>query len=545
MTIRGLKYLVLLAFTLLIVAISSFWFSGPSFREKDVVLELEGPTQVSSGEEVVYKLKYENQTRSTLRNLDFTFSYPGGSTVLIDGQVKENYSEDFEIKELIPGEKGEREFKAFLIGEKGNIKVSKINVLFNAGSLTSSFEKSSSLSTTIVSTPIVLTLVAPPNIISGGLADYILDYRNESEEDASDLIVELDYPDGFNHSNFSPSPESGNNTWLVKSLIKRSGGRISVGGVLTGKEGEHKIVSVKLKRKIGGDYVVYQTASADTVISNPLLDLEVSANNSSDYSASLGERLNYLIKYRNSHRESLTGLNLTVKLEGDTFDFSSLDTRGGLFDESSKTITWDSSVIPVFYNLPSKANGQVNFSVNLKSSFSSALPGASQDKFVKVSAKLGTFNVPPGIDGNEVSVSASNVAKIGSQPTFNQSFNYEESDKSFTIYWQLTNPGNESENVRVTAKLSSGMEWGNVSQATEGQVAPAFNSGSSEVTWDLGKLPYGTGVLRPKYEASFVVKTKEPSGSDSVLVLESSQFKATDSFTKQDIVLNKGNLNSN
>ena len=57
MTTRVLKYLVLLAFLLLIVAISSFWFSGPSFREGDVILEIDGPTQAVSGEEVVYKLK--------------------------------------------------------------------------------------------------------------------------------------------------------------------------------------------------------------------------------------------------------------------------------------------------------------------------------------------------------------------------------------------------------------------------------------------------------------------------------------------------------
>ena len=79
-----LKYLILLAFVLLIAAISSFWFSGPSFREKDVVFELDGPTQITSGEEVVYKLKYANETRSTLYDLEFDFLYPEGSVVLID-----------------------------------------------------------------------------------------------------------------------------------------------------------------------------------------------------------------------------------------------------------------------------------------------------------------------------------------------------------------------------------------------------------------------------------------------------------------------------
>src|SRR3989344_5792717 len=103
MTNRVLKYLVLLAFGLLIVAISSFWFSGTSFKESDVVLELEGPTQVSSGEEVIYKLKYENKTRSTLHDLNFVFFYPEGSKVLTEGGIKEDHIEDFKIEELSPG----------------------------------------------------------------------------------------------------------------------------------------------------------------------------------------------------------------------------------------------------------------------------------------------------------------------------------------------------------------------------------------------------------------------------------------------------------
>src|SRR3989338_5067022 len=189
MSSKILKYLVLLAFVLLIVAISSFWFTGPSFRERDVVFELEGPTQITSGEEVVYKLKYENETRSTLYDLDFDFLYPEGSAVLIDGKIFEDYSEDFKVDELASGEKGEKEFRAFLIGERGSIKVAKSIFSFRAGNLSSTFEKSTTLSTTITSTPITVTLVAPPSTVSGASIQYILDYRNTSGEDASDLIL--------------------------------------------------------------------------------------------------------------------------------------------------------------------------------------------------------------------------------------------------------------------------------------------------------------------------------------------------------------------
>ncbi|MDP3696748.1 MAG: hypothetical protein Q8R55_01820 [Candidatus Taylorbacteria bacterium] len=560
MTTRVLKYLVLLAFALLIVAISSFWFSGPSFREGDVIFKLEGPTQISAGEEAAYKLKYSNETRSALHNLDLVFFYPEGSTVLVNGGVEEDYVEDFKIEELAPGEKGEKEFRAFLVGERGNIKIAKAVLTYKAGNLTSSFEKNVTLSTTIVSTPISLTLVAPPSAVSGGTIQYILDYRNESGEDVSDLILELDYPDGFRSQNFEPQPSSGNNSWSVKSLKKGVGGRISVTGVLSGNEGESQVVSAKLKLKVGGKYIDHQKVSVATVISNPALGLDITVNNSSDYSASLGDRLSYTVKYRNNSNIVFSGMNLVVKLEGDMFDLSNLDTRGGFFDDVTKTITWNTSAVPEFANLFPNTGGQINFYITVRSSFPTAVPGSSQDRFIKITAKFGTPNVPIGVDSSEVAVSSSLVIRVGTQPSFNQLAYYNDPDFSsfgplpprvgeetaFTFHWQLTNPGNDAENVKIVAKLSPNIQWANLVKAADGQAVPSFNPNTNEVTWDMGRLPYGTGIFTPKYEASFQLKARPSSTQvgNVIPLIESARFTGNDSFTKQSLIINKGSLSS-
>lgn len=558
---KALKYLILLAFVLLIIAISSFWFNTPSFKEGDVVLELEGPTQAVSGEEAVYTLKYANETRSVLHDIDLVFFYPEGAAISKDGKIIEDHSEDFTIDELASGEKGEKEFRAFLIGEKGNIKIAKAIFSFKAGNLNSGFEKSVSLSTTIVSTPIVLTLVAPPNVISGENIQYILDYRNTADEDFSDLTLEFDYPDGFTSREFSSNPDKGNNNWSIKSLKKGSGSRISIGGILDGREGESKVVSVTLKRKISGEYVDYQKTSVATVISSPVLGLEVSVNNTTDYLASLGDRLNYAIKYSNNSNVNFFGMNLVVKFEGDTFDFSSLDTRGGFFDDSTKTITWNSSVVPDFGNFTPGVNGKINFSLPLKLSFPSAIPGSSQDKFVKMSVKFGTDNVPTGFESDGVYISSSLVTKITTQPAFNQAIYYDDpnfgssgplpmkvgEETFFTVRWLLTNPGNDVENIKVTTKLPPGVEWADMTWTNNDLPQPVFNPNSFQITWSLPKLPYGSGVFTEKYEGRFRIKIKptDQQKSSSVQLVDGVQFTGTDSFTKQDIVINKNGITSN
>lgn len=559
MTTRVLKYLVLIAFLLLIVAISSFWFSQPSFREGDVILEIDGPTQAASGEEVIYKLKYINKTRSILYDLDFSFSYPEGSTILIDGKVYENHAKNFKIEELTPGNGGEKEFQMFLVGERGSVKITKATLSFKAGNITSSFEKTKLLSTTIVSTPVSLTLSAPPTIAPGDPIQYVLDYRNESDEDISDLILDFDYPDDFSSKNFDPQPESGNNLWLIKLLKKGSGGRISVDGVLSGSEGDNRIVSAKLKRKIGDQYIDYQKISAATVISNPILGIEVLANNSSDYTASLGDKLNYRIKYRNNSNFDLSGMNLEVRLEGDMFELSKLDTRGGFFDSTSKVIRWDFGANPDFANLSANAKGQIDFDIAIKSIFPSTSV-TSRDRFVKVTAKLNAPNVNGEFERDETSVSASLITRIWAQPTFNQSVYYNDSDFGssgplplvageetlLTVHWQLANPGNETENVKIIAKLPLGVEWTNMVKTIDDKPAPLFNPDTSEVTWLLSKLPYGTGSYTPKYETSFQIKVKpnDSQKGNTISILENVQFTGTDSFTKQGIIINGNNLSS-
>ena len=61
-----LKWLVLLALLLLIVSFVSFWFGRPSFSEAGAVLKLDGPSQVSVGDEVTYKLTIGNDSRVDL-----------------------------------------------------------------------------------------------------------------------------------------------------------------------------------------------------------------------------------------------------------------------------------------------------------------------------------------------------------------------------------------------------------------------------------------------------------------------------------------------
>src|SRR6266511_5831402 len=94
---RVLKWLIALALVLFLVAVARFWFGRSSFAERDVVLLLEGPSQASSGDEVTYKLKYRNNTRVDLTNMEFRFFYPDDSIVITEGTFSDDLSHGFTV----------------------------------------------------------------------------------------------------------------------------------------------------------------------------------------------------------------------------------------------------------------------------------------------------------------------------------------------------------------------------------------------------------------------------------------------------------------
>ncbi|HVZ11338.1 MAG TPA: hypothetical protein VG941_02930 [Candidatus Paceibacterota bacterium] len=560
MSHKVLKWLIALAVALGVVAALLFYFGSSSFSESRVVLKIDGPTQASVGDEVVYKISYENTTKTTLHDLNFTFTYPDGAVIMKDGSVVNNPSRIETVKSdtLGAGESQTQEYHAFLVGDRGNIKTAKAVLSFNAGSIRSSFEKDATLSTTITSVPVTITAVAPPNASPDQSISYIVDYRNDSANTISGLQLVFTYPDGFVPKRFSPSTSSGQNTWLLKDLAPGMGGRITVDGTLAGREGDSKTLAVTLKRDVNGTLVDYEKTTAGTVISSPLLNVSIVANNAADYISHAGDTLQYTVSYQNNSNYTLSGLVLSAHLEGDMYDFSSVDPRSGFFDSNGHTLTWNSTVIPDFNGLRPRQGGSVVFTIKLKPALSST---ASKNIFVHATAALATENVPSDVDGDSVSTQADLITKITSQPTFSQAVYY--SDASFgshgpyplkagtetvlTVHWKITNPGNDLGSAKLTATLPQGAVWKSVTSVPAGLPEPTFNKNTSQIIWTLGTIPQNVGINSVPYELVFQVGVT-PSTTQvgqPFVILQSPSLSGVDNFTKQTIVVPGGNLTSN
>lgn len=397
-----LKWLVVLALGVAAAALALFFFSRSTFSPNNVDFKITAPEEASAGEKVNYKIEYANHNEKAIKDLQLTFFYPSDAVDIRDGKLVNLQTESLKLENAGPGEEKLRQFSAYLVGNKGDIKKARAVLSFYGEGMPSVFKKEATVATNISFLPVSLTLVAPPNAVSGQEVTYLLDYRNESEDDLADLRFKFDYPSGFSTTSKS--------IFDLNNLKAGKGDRLSISGTLRGSERENKNISVTLQRKIDSLYVDFEKSSAKTTIATSPLTVEVLVNDQTNYSAQLGDNLEYQVKFTNNTDVDIFSLAVSAKLEGTMFDLNSIQTNG-MVNNSTKTINWDGSTVNLLSHLAPRQTGAVYFRINLKSSFPSSGTGI-RDSVVKVDAKAETSSVPPGFDLSKLSAESELITKI-------------------------------------------------------------------------------------------------------------------------------------
>ncbi len=412
---RILKPLIIFGIALAILATVLFLFLRNPFNIQGMEFKLEGQSEASAGEELVYKIRYKNNTGTEFEKIRLSFFYPPESIILREGGASDVLSERIDINNLKPQEEGQLELRLFLVGNKGDTKTAKAIISFKPLNIRSEFQKEATLATTITSVPVSLTLSAPPNAAPGQKISYILDYRNESGNDISNARFEFTYPNNFSPKLFLPPPSVGTTIWDISKLKKGQGERIKIEGVISGNEGESKTVSAALRMKINNTFITYEKADSSTVLAKSPLELTIKVNNLENYISFPGDQLEYVIDFKNNTSQDLSGINISARLLGPMFDISTLSSDG-VFDDQTKSISWNASLNQQLGTLRASENGQLTFRIKINDSFPQSGLG-SKDFFVKVVVRGSASSIPQGFaEGEEITAENEIVTRLSQLP---------------------------------------------------------------------------------------------------------------------------------
>ncbi|MBI2003401.1 MAG: hypothetical protein HYS78_00230 [Parcubacteria group bacterium] len=544
-------------FVLLVLGTAVFLLYQSRFREGRVALTLEAPESASSGEEIEYKLTVENKNNFDLLDVGLSFFYPEGSVPLNeDGQPLNSLVNNLDLGVLESRGKKEFSFRAVISGEKGEVKKAKANLTYSPSSFRSVFQKSEEAGTSVSRVSVPLILSAPPSVLPGQSVQVSLDLRNETEEDLGDFQVVFSYPDGFSFKKAAPLPDEGTDIFNLYFLKAGEGVRISVEGEISGFEKEGKKFAAVLKKKIGGRYFDIQKAQTLLTVSSPLLAADVLVNDSKDFIAGTGDRLKYTVRFANNSNNNFSALELSAKLEGQLFDFSSIKTDG-FFDQNTNTILWNAASTPLLSNLAPNQDGQVSFDVVLKNDFPRTF---SKNYSLKVSSLLQTSSVPPDFNLDRITASAELIIRVRAKTEFTSRAFYGDSvfpnsgptppkvgqKTTYAVHWKIINEGGDLTNVRITSFLLPGIVWENNSNVAPSQSEIRFDPSLGRVSWVIPTVPAGTGAISPVFEAVFQVGITPGvnQAGQAPEILKEAVLEAIDNFTKENVNLSQPGINT-
>jgi len=528
------------------------WTYKFSYSKSDFSLDIYGPERIVSGEEVTFIVHYKNNSHSALKNASLTFFYsPDSLPSMVEvGRQGDRPVSTINLGEIAAGKEDQAEFKTRVLGDKDSEQRFLAKIVYRPGNVNSEFANEVEFKSSIVSVPLVLSFDLPDKIVSGQKVNFSLKYVNTSDTVFENSKVKIEYPDGFTFATAQPLPSENNNIWPVDEIGVREEGRILISGELSGSENENKIFKALIGFEREGKFIAYAQTTASPMISASPLFIDQYITNKPDTSVSTDQEVYYRVKYKNTTDETIGPIVLTVKIDSQSVDWTSVKVSQdqGFFDSGSDTITWNASSLSSLKSLKPKEEGEVGFSLKVKSRL--PISKFSDKNFViSTQATVDSPNVPLSLTGTQLKGQHTLALKINSNLVLSAKGYFADSTivnsgpipprvgqkTTYTIYWQVLNASNDMSDVTVEGYLPSYVQWQNNFVPSGENIR--YDAGSGKISWQIGNLSAGVGILMPVKQVVFQVALTPSISQLGQLVDILSQIKISgkDNFTGAEV----------
>jgi len=499
----------------------------------NVLLQIKGPDQLTSGNEAEFRIVYRNGENADLVGISLEAFYPTGFTFKSSTPASTTFSgQAYNLPMLKAGGNAEIVIRGKLSGSTGEDKEIKARLHYKLSNFNSEFAVEQSIHTSILPPNMTMDINGPVDVVNGQDTTFVITYTNVSAQDFQNLAIQVSYPVGFSFTSATPTASKNNNYWTIPKLASGSSGNINITGSFTGDSSQDKLVRADLGMLINNNFAPQLVSTATFRIIPSSLSLTMTAK--PDKYVKLGDTVNYVLKYSNQGTIGLNNLVIAVTLDGTAIDFNKVSGQSAIV--TGHTLTWKAATLPTLSVLLPNESGEISFSVpikdnlttNLKNQAITATASISSNEITQptkaaplVLALVSSLDLT--VDGNFVSGAA--PMQVGKSTVF-----------AMTL--TLSNSSNDMSNTVVTASLplpSSAWKQSIVPDSEKDRLTYDPNSG--KIFWRIGTLAAFTGKFIPVLQVTFqleVIPTEADRGK-SVNLLSNIQATGTDSFVGQEI----------
>ena len=556
-------FLFSLGFFVLALGYASYMYfvAGNTVSYDNIEISVLGNTFTAGGEELSLQVGITNRNNSPLELVDLVLEYPKSGNPS-SGSDTERIRES--LGTIPAGGIRNENVKLILFGEQGSVRNIKISSEYRVEGSNAIFVKDKLHDVSINSTPIDISVEAPDTASSNEDVTLKVKATLNSTNPASNIILRVDYPVGFQFAKATPSPSFGNSIWVLGDLAPGAEKDISIEGkMLDVVDGEEKTFRVSSGSQSTSDKslidVIFNSYDKVVTIKKALIEAQLYINgvHQGAYTSYANSRISGEIRFANNLDTKINDLEIEAKLSGNALNRKTVSPERGFYNSSRDVMIWDKNSVSKFREINPGDSGSVNFSLSPLSLFSAG-GGMLTNPSINIEVSISGKQSLEGYESKDLSNKDSSVVRIISDVGLAAKALYfsgpfkntgsippkVEKETSYTIVWSLSNTANNISKGVVTARLPSWVSFASRSSPTGEDLA--YNSSTKEITWNVGSIPKGAGITSAGREVSFVV-ILTPSLSQvntSPVLINDAVLTGHDDFANVDVRVNKASLNT-
>lgn len=536
---RILVRLVVALAIMAVIAFSSFFiynqFFAPGSDNRPLVMNIEVPPEVKSGDKVQMSVSYSNPSNVPLASLELDINLPS-SFELVGAQPQPTDPEElvWNIGSLGTHSDGRITLEGVWTSHVPSATNVQVLARYKPANFNADFSDIVTETVTTLSSVLTLEMSGPETGVPGQPLTYKAIVTNTGQERVSDASFVLAMPPGFILSSSTPPLQPGAEAkWQLAELAPEEVATVEWIGSFAADASDVQQLSGAVTVPEGERDLTQTAAQWFTDVAGSDLQVTLVANGSADKATTeLGGVLRLSLRVQNAGTEDLQGTSLLIDFQPESglpLNWGSAVLAGGKV--TTDGVAFDEAVVGML------AKGEKK-TFNLSFPIKDALAVGEIDTWqVTAFATMGerrvqtapvevSLNASATVSAAARYYAADSGAPIGDGPLPPKSGE----STSYKIFWTIDPSVHALERVVMTATLPPDVVWNERTSASLGNIS--FDGTSQTVRWEIAELP-------AEQAASAEFSVRLTPGDEDVgtfaKLLSGSSFRATDMETESSL----------
>ncbi len=556
-----------LLLSIFVVLASSVWayynyiFTKSGAANQNVSLSILAPENVLVGEEMVYKIRYNNPGEVALENLAIKVVYPNDFVFIDSYPVAEENNTIWKLDRLESKTSGVIEIKGKIIGEKNKKEILLVSMAWSPENIEAEFSKEEAWQTVVRDTGLNLERNLPISVMAGQPTKLLIKINEQDSNYVKSLNLSIDQKENIEIMQVSANKTEGTDVSYVEKIADNEWHIFGIGDGLEEIKIEFKVLNkINKQESLNLNYEIKNKEESRLFLKDDIYfnvvknDFNVSLilnGSTSDQGVDFGDTLNYSLIYSNQGEIDVHEVVLMSVLDGDVIDWSTFNSKqGGALRDG--TLIWTYKDMPQLKSFKSNDEGIIDFSVNIYSledikSRLNKIANYEITSYSQYSLGFSGTSTP-----KELKDTRSNIIKVklNSDLSLKEGVRYFNEDNiavgkgpippevgkitTYRVYWNLENNLHKLAGLKIKTKLPNYIKWVKGFEPNIGTLK--HDSSGNDVIWSIGDLPVSeiSGVAEFDID---VIPTENDRGKVMVL-LTGTTVEAQDKETNSSIKIN-------